>query len=275
MKANILHVVPQPQLRRLAIVITALCVFSGLSIAQAPSSWVGIELEEGRHGGVGVHGVVPGSPAAATDLQSGDEVLAIDDEPVHAPLELRRSVSARPIGKRMRLKVRAASGAERVVVVAPAARPSDLEVAKQRLLNRPAPAFSLPRVDAAKAAPLETLAAHHGHPLLIDFWATWCGPCVRALPQLAKLRQRWAARGLRVIGISTEEPALLQEAIVRYGIGHPILADTQESTFRAFGIAALPTLVLIDGEGKVRAIEIGGDLVSLENDLAALVGRPE
>lgn len=264
MKANILHVV-------ISLAVGFACLFSGLRAqAQAPRTWVGLELEAGRHGGVGIRGVVPGSPAAMTDLVAGDEVLSIDQLPVREPPELQRSVASRPLGKRLTLSVRNAAGTSRDVVLAPAARPSDTAVARQRLIDRPAPSFDLPRLEGTER---DRLAMHHGHALLIDFWATWCGPCVRSLPHLGELRKRWMKKGLDVIGISTEEPALLRSAITEHAILHPILSDGNETVFRAFGILALPTLVLIDGQGVVRAVEVGGNLDAIEALLPSVLAK--
>ncbi len=262
MKANILHV---------GVLALALLSGSSRGLAEGSRGWIGIELARGSYGGVAVKGVVPGSPAAMTDLAAGDEVLAIDDEPTRAPPELQRAVALRPVGRRLRLKVRGASGPLREVVLAPAARPSEVELTRQRLLGRPAPDFRLARVGDRGEGPSEALAGFRGAPLLIDFWATWCGPCVRALPHLADLRARFSARGLKIVGISTEEAPLLADAVRRLGIGHPVLRDGTESVHRAYGIGALPTLVLVDGSGVVRAVEVGGGLEAIEGAIERLL----
>ena len=161
-----------------------------------------------------------------------------------------------------------ANGKARSVVVAPAARPSEVELARQRLLDKPAPAFSLSRVTEVDAKPAQdSLLLHRGHPVLVDFWATWCGPCVRAMPELGALRKRYAPRGLTVIGISTEDPELLRAAMKKYDIGHTILVDSKESVSRDYAVMALPTLVLIDSAGIVRDVEVGGDIEAIEHKL--------
>lgn len=265
MKANILHVV-----------LVTLLILSGLAdaIAQAPAGWVGIELARGNHGGVLIHGVVPDSPAAGTSLVAGDEVMSIDGAAARTTTDLRTAIGATPIGKRIELEVRAADGTLRKVVVAPAARPSDAQLARQRLVDKPAPDFLLNVVGAGGARggpPQLGTARFRGHPLVIDFWATWCGPCVRALPELGELSKRYAPRGVSVVGVSTEAPNVLREAIDRLGITHPILVDKQESVFRSYSVMALPTLVLVDREGVVRAVEVGGNIDAIEAKLRELL----
>ncbi len=259
MKASILHVV--------AIVLSIFVWLSPVS-AQQPAGWVGIELARGLHGGVLIHGVVPDSPAAGTSLVAGDEVLSIDGVATHTTDELRTKIGAKPVGNRMELEVRAVDGSTKKVIVAPAARPTDVQLARQRLLDKPAPSFLL-NVVGKQGAQLGP-ATFNGHPLLIDFWATWCGPCVHALPGIAELRTRYAAR-LNVVGVSTEKTSVLVEGVKRLDIKHPILVDAQEAVFRSYGVMVLPTLVLIDSAGIVRAVEVGGNLEAIEAKLRELL----
>jgi thiol-disulfide isomerase/thioredoxin len=241
---------------------------SATSFAQAPPTWIGLELEDGKYGGVRVHGVVQGSPASQTDLASGDEVMSVDGGAVRSPAELRKEVGSRAVGKRMTLAVRNATGKVRTVVLAPAARPSEAQLARDRLMDKPAPELALKQHGTTDAPKM--LAAYRGHPLLVDFWATWCGPCVHELPMLEQFRKKHAVRGLQVIGISTETEPTIREAVTHHGIKHPILVDAEEKVFRAYSIMALPTLVLLDKNGVVRAVEVGGDLGAVEAALLRL-----
>ena len=78
-----------------------------------------------------------------------------------------------------------------------------------------------------------------------------------------------------MIGVSTESAELLRTAINRFGITHPIYNDVKEATFRAYGIMALPTLVLIGPDGVVRAVDVGGDLGAIEDVLLQILPAPE
>src|SRR5262249_40998145 len=97
-----------------------------------------------------------------------------------------------------------------------------------------------------------------------------CGPCVHELPALEAFRKKHAARGLQVVGVSTETAPVLTDAVGQYGIKHPILVDDEEKVFHAYGIMALPTLVLLDTNGVVRAVAVGGDLDAIEGALGRL-----
>ena len=229
---------------------------------------MGIQMVPGKHGGVGVEAVVPGSPAAGTDLKPGDEITAVDRKEVHQPEALRSEITGRAIGKRMTLTVVGKSGT-RAVVVAPAARPDEVALLRAQLVGRPAPAFSLPRVGKQETG---TLAQHKGRPLLIDFWATWCGPCLSSLPTLNKIRQRYVNK-LDVIGISSEGMGTLDEALPSLGIAYPVYADERESSFIPYSVQALPTLVLVDGNGIVRDVEVGADPEKLLPSINKLTGE--
>ncbi|MFY8053561.1 MAG: redoxin family protein [Armatimonadaceae bacterium] len=115
-------------------------------------------------------------------------------------------------------------------------------------LPRPAPAFSLP---TAAGGPL-SFESIKGKVTLVDFWATWCGPCVKAMPAVQKLHETYAPKGLSVIGISIDEEGakkvgpFLSKSKVKYT--YPIALDNAD-VWKAWGVRSLPTMVLVsDGQ---------------------------
>jgi thiol-disulfide isomerase/thioredoxin len=131
-------------------------------------------------------------------------------------------------------------------------------------LPRPAPAFALKNV-AGETVTLAELSK--GKVLLVDFWATWCGPCVKAMPDLQQLHEKHGAGGrFSVVGISIDEEGaekvapFLSKSKTRYT--YPILLDTGEM-WKQWGVKSLPTVVLVkDGQivgswaGKVNLKEV-------------------
>lgn len=110
-----------------------------------------------------------------------------------------------------------------------------------------APAFELAALSGDKVR----LDQFRGNAVLLDFWATYCKPCMNALPELEALHQRLGSKGLRVVGISVDErEELVRKAVTRNSVSYPILRGTSE-VWNAYGVNALPTLLLIDRDGKI------------------------
>ncbi len=101
-----------------------------------------------------------------------------------------------------------------------------------------------------------TIADERGHAVLLNVWATWCGPCVTEMPALAELARRGAAAGIVVRPVSIDfggAPAV-HAFYARAGIaGLPILVDAGGSVRSGFGVAAVPVSFLIDAKGMLRA----------------------
>ena len=86
--------------------------------------------------------------------------------------------------------------------------------------------------------------------MILDFWATWCGPCRRLAPILAGIEEKYASQGLKVIGINQREnKSVVAEFAKANGYKTQILLDTDGSVGASYGIAAFPTLVIICKEG--------------------------
>lgn len=119
-----------------------------------------------------------------------------------------------------------------------------------------------------------TLASLRGHPALVTFWASWCGPCTQEAPALERFSQGLGHRAT-VVGVNWEDPSLSEARafVKRYGWSFPNLRDPQGSVGRGYGVAFLPTTVAIDGAGRVRATLRGPQTqLTLTRALAAAGG---
>lgn len=97
-----------------------------------------------------------------------------------------------------------------------------------------------------------------GRPVLLDFWATWCGPCQAEAPIVNTIAQRYKDRGLAVIGVNTsDEDGLAAHFARKKGLGFPIVFDEGNGIARKYNVANLPTLVVVSKTGKIVAIRHG------------------
>jgi thiol-disulfide isomerase/thioredoxin len=122
-----------------------------------------------------------------------------------------------------------------------------------------------------------TLASLRGRVALVDFWASWCGPCRKSFPALDKLHGTYGPRGLAVVGVALDEE---REAVTRFldavPVGFQIAWDGSGQLARQYRIVSMPTTLLLDREGReVARFEGGGRMAQEEAALGALLeGRP-
>jgi peroxiredoxin len=118
-------------------------------------------------------------------------------------------------------------------------------------------AASFPDADGA----MQPLAQWRGRPLVVNFWATWCPPCVEEMPDLQRIRDAYRARGVEVIGLGIDNAAKIAEFRDRHRLTLPLLvAGAGGSDLnRALGnqAGALPFTVLIGADGRVRERHLG------------------
>jgi thiol-disulfide isomerase/thioredoxin len=135
-----------------------------------------------------------------------------------------------------------------------------------------APPFAVKGMDGKTVS----LAGAHGKVVLLNFWATWCGPCRMEVPDLVELQKKYQDR-LQVIGLvvdDADEDAVRKFA-KRYDINYPVAMATDEMRFQFGGVPALPTSFIIDAEGRVVQKHIGlRDPELYEMEVRALLGLP-
>ena len=153
--------------------------------------------------------------------------------------------------------------------------PKMFRTAHAERIGKEAPDFTLPVVSNGDALGPKTeqvaLASLKGRPVLLDYWATWCGPCQAEAPVVDRIYRRHKERGLVVLGVNVNAKNDLDAVapwVQRKGLSFPILHDFDNSGSAAFNVTNIPTLVLISREGKVVAIRTG---VTSDEDLDRLV----
>ncbi len=133
--------------------------------------------------------------------------------------------------------------------------PADIKVAERGAI---VPAFALASLDGV---PIGIPAHYAGRPVLVNVWASWCGPCIREMPEIDRYARAQGANGTQVVGIALDDAAAVKTFLERVPVGYPILVDTPGP--RDAGVrlgnprGVLPYSVLLDAQGRVLKQKIG------------------
>ena len=102
------------------------------------------------------------------------------------------------------------------------------------------------------------LSELRGQVVLLNFWASWCGPCRQEMPLLEQLQQRYSALGFTVLGVNVEEdPGKAKTLLKDIPVSFPILFDTQNIVSKQYQVSAMPSTVMIDRNGNMRYLHKG------------------
>ncbi|MBL8066942.1 MAG: redoxin family protein [Armatimonadetes bacterium] len=116
--------------------------------------------------------------------------------------------------------------------------------------GKTAPSFKLKITDGTTA----TNASLKGKVVLLDFWATWCGPCKKASPTMQNLHKTYSSKGLKVIGVSVMEEEKGKAGVVKYKTDHKYtypFAYEGDDLAKSLKVSSIPQFVLIDKKGKI------------------------
>jgi peroxiredoxin len=118
----------------------------------------------------------------------------------------------------------------------------------------PAPAFTLATLSGEQAA----LSQYKGQVVLVNFWATWCGPCQQEMPLLEQMYKKYQPAGFTLIGVNVDkEAAPVKALLARRPVSFPVLLDPANEVSKAYHVDEMPSSVIIDRKGQIRYIHRG------------------
>jgi len=124
------------------------------------------------------------------------------------------------------------------------------------LISKPAPDFQLELLDGKAFK----LSEHKGHIVVLDFWASWCGPCMQAMPQVDEVLKEFAEKGVELVAVNMQEDsAAITGALERLKISPAVALDIDGAVAERYQVSAIPQTVVVDAEGNVAELFIGAN----------------
>jgi peroxiredoxin len=122
------------------------------------------------------------------------------------------------------------------------------------LTSRLAPDFTLHSMAGANLR----LQEQRGQVVLLNFWASWCGPCRQEMPHLDRLYEKYHSAGFQLLGVNVDEDVRNAAGVSsKLGLHFPVLLDTEKKVSRLYDLGTMPSTVLIDRDGRIRYIHRG------------------
>jgi peroxiredoxin len=135
----------------------------------------------------------------------------------------------------------------------------------------PAPPFSL----SARSGGTLSLAQFKGQVVMLNFWASWCGPCRTEMPLLENIYKKYSKMGFTLIGVNVEpDPKAAEDWLKQTPVSFPVIYDKDSAVSKSYDVAGMPSTVIIDRKGNIRMLHRGykpGDENEYLDSIRALV----
>ncbi len=191
-----------------------------------------------------VKGVHPESGALAAGILAGDQITAFDGKIFIQESDVKQAMRGKKTGDTLRVSLER-NGKPQQFKICLTERPDDLTSFTGSAIGSKALALEngfYKNADKRKQKPKA---------VLLDFYATWCGPCRQTLPFLKQLYNEFSAAGLEIIGISSEAENVLESFYQKYPQPYPQYRDASLRLWNRYGIRSVPTLMLLDESGYI------------------------
>lgn len=240
--------------RKISFIRKALVSLLLVASAAVAAPWLGVTFKRTNfenHLALNVIGVHPESGCFTAGMVAGDLIVGVQGAPLTDISQIQSAISGRKAGQKIKVEI-AREGKKQNLTVALTNRPDDISSLTGSAIGSKIAKFGenfYKNGEKRKEKPKATL---------LDFWATWCGPCRKTLPVLANIYKKYSSKGLEIIGISNEG---LSELNAFYASQHaspyPLYRDASQDLWRRYGIHAVPTLMLLDQDGYIKRVWSG------------------
>jgi peroxiredoxin len=118
----------------------------------------------------------------------------------------------------------------------------------------PAPPFTLTALSGEQSG----LSQYKGQVVMVNFWATWCGPCQQEMPLLDQMYKKYKPAGFTLIGVNVDKDApAVKDLLARKPVSFPVLLDPANAVSKAYHVDDMPSSVIIDRKGQIRYVHRG------------------
>ncbi len=241
-------------------------------IVNSNQGWLGVEMTSVLDGVRVVH-VIRTSPAEKAGVRDEDRIVKVDGAAVSSPEDVMRAVTAHHVSDVVELTLKH-DDTLRSAHVTLVARPTSDEIARMEYVGVFAPAFT--QLLAVNGT-LPNVQSLRGRVMVVEFWATWCGPCRMTTPILAGWQAKYGAQGLTVVGVTTDPVERATLFVQENGMRYTVASDPGGFTSQTYRVKSIPTMFLIDKRGVIRDVSVGFDPSgggALEREIASLLAEP-
>lgn len=236
--------------------LSVILIILTLAMQSLAAPWLGLVFKKSdyeNHLALNVSGVHPSSGCFGAGVMAGDKVIGFNGKPLMEMSQITSVISKGKVGQTISMEV-LRDGKKLQMKVKLTERPDDISSLTGSAVGSKVAEFGknfYQNGDKRQVKPRATL---------LDFWATWCGPCRQTLPILERLYGKLSGQGLEVIGVASADETL-QTLNAFYEKQHrspyPLYRDATLALWGRYGIRSVPTLMLLDKDGYIKGVWSG------------------